>query len=111
MMIRTGFWFHELLFRSVRRGFPCPLHMHADLGCDVSWFRFARLRIFLTSGLAIPAIWYSTLTVILPPFRRHSDPNSAVICRKWSIVAEPALPSNVIGELRCGSTGRLSHCG
>jgi hypothetical protein len=107
MMVRTGFWFHELLFHSAWRGFPCPLH---GLGCDVSWLRFACLRISLTSSLGIFAIRYSTLTATLPPFGRHSDPNGAVICGKWSIVAGPALPSNVIGELRCGSSRRFSRC-
>lgn len=84
--------------------------MHAGLGCDVSWLRFACLR-------NIPDLE----SCYLHDMVLHSDGHSSALWTtfgpkwcgnlwKWSMAAGPALSSNVIGELRCGSSCRLSRC-
>ena len=90
-MIRTGSWLHELLFRSARRGFPCPLHMHAGLGCDVSG-----LSIRLSENIPDLESCYLHDMVL------HSDGHSSALWTtfgpkwcgnlwKWSMAVGPAL--------------------
>lgn len=110
-IIRTCSWLHELLFRSARRGFPCPLHMHAGLGCDVS-----RLSIRLSENIPGPESCYLHDMVL------HSDGYSSALLTtfgpkwcgnlwKWSMAGGArSFPANVIGELRCGSSWSLSRC-